>query len=80
MAKARLVRRTNPSGTMAASPATDPWTASTRESELVSCELMSSTAIGTSSHCTICRIRSIPSRSSERTRENWRASSASRDA
>ena len=72
--KARLVSSTRPSGIIAPMPATVPRMAAVSDSFERIWLTISSAAVGTISHVTRRRIRSVPRRSSDRTSENWRAS------
>ena len=76
-AKATLVSSTSPSGTMATMPPTENTSAS-RHPGCVWCWLMTRPiAVGTISHDTQVMMRFTAVRSSEETRVNRRASSAS---
>ena len=79
-AKATLVSSTRPSGTIPTVPAAAPLMASENFEEPVMARTNSSAAVGTIAHDTKAMIRLIPVRSSERTRVNCLACSASEAA
>ena len=87
MAKLTLVRRTSPWGTMPTTPAMPATMAVRQAPESMAVEMppawriwdqMSTSATGTMTQEIQVRTRLVPSWSSERTVENWRASRASR--
>ncbi len=79
-AKATLVRRTSPSGTIATTPPTDVRNASDTLSAAWSWLTSSRIAVGTIAYEAYLMIVSMPARSSERTSVKRRASSASATA
>ncbi len=74
---AMLVSSTRPSGTIATRPATDACTASIRPRSARICALISRIAVGIISQPTYLMIWLMPSRSSDFTRVNRRASALS---
>ena len=74
-AKATLVSKTNPSGTMATVPATAPRSAACGDENEPSWLTNRRAAVGSSTKVTMTMIRLIPVRSSEFTKVNRRARS-----